>query len=188
LKNQNAQLIEDHTRDVLSIKAKETQLVRARSDCEAAEAMCGQLRREMERLKRALTSAERVNSPPALSPGRDGSTDEAGIYRDTGMYSGTQDNARAGYNHRARMSFNSALSEEKENTVDAVTAQYGRGKLSPELGRNGGTALRAAVVEETVPRLHTNRGSETPAPRAQDQRVMDKALRAGRERQKSRVL
>lgn len=30
LQNQNAQLIEDHTRDVLSIKAKETQLVRAR--------------------------------------------------------------------------------------------------------------------------------------------------------------
>jgi hypothetical protein len=137
LKNQNAQLIEDHTRDVLSIKAKETQLVRARSDCEAAEAMCGQLRREMERLKRALTSAERVNSPPALSPSRDGATDEAGIYRDTGMYSGTQDNPRAGYGNRARMSFNSALSEEKENTVDAVTAQYGRGKLSPELGRNG---------------------------------------------------
>lgn len=137
LKNQNAQLIEDHTRDVLSIKAKETQLVRARSDCEAAEAMCGQLRREMERLKRALTSAERVNSPPALSPSRDGATDEAGIYRDTGMYSGTQDNARTGYGNRARMSFNSALSEEKENTVDAVTAQYGRGKLSPELGRNG---------------------------------------------------
>jgi cytoskeleton-associated protein 5 len=102
--------------------------------------MCGQLRREMERLKRALTSAERVNSPPALSPGRDGVTDEAGIYRDTGMYSGAQDNTRTGYNHRARMSFNSALSEEKENTVDAVTAQYGRNKLSPDLGRNGRTS------------------------------------------------
>ncbi|KAF8856854.1 ARM repeat-containing protein [Acephala macrosclerotiorum] len=137
LKNQNAQLIEDHTRDVLSIKAKETQLVRARSDCEAAEAMCGQLRREMERLKRALTSAERVNSPPALSPGRDGTTDDAGIYRDTGMYGGTQDNGRPAFGHRARMSFNSALSEEKENTGDALEARYGRSKLSPDLGRNG---------------------------------------------------
>lgn len=136
LKNQNAQLIEDHTRDVLSIKAKETQLVRARSDCEAAEAMCGQLRREMERLKRALTSAERVNSPPALSPTRDGATDEAGIYRDTGMYGGAQDNGRQGFS-RARMSFNSALSEEKENTSDALDARYGRSKLSPDLGRNG---------------------------------------------------
>lgn len=137
LKNQNAQLIEDHTRDVLSIKAKETQLVRARSDCEASEAMCGQLRREMERLKRALTSAERVNSPPAMSPGRDGMTDDAGIYRDAGMYGGAQDNGRTAYSNRARMSFTSALSEEKENSGDALATQYGRNKLSPDLNRNG---------------------------------------------------
>ncbi|KAK2629825.1 hypothetical protein QTJ16_000645 [Diplocarpon rosae] len=135
LKNQNAQLIEDHTRDVLSIKAKETQLVRARSDCEAAEAMCGQLRREMERLKRALTSAERIYSPPTISsPTRD-APDEAGIYRDTGMYGGP-DNGRPGYNHCARMS----LSEEKENTDDACPPQYGRSKLSSDLGRNGRTS------------------------------------------------
>ena len=141
LKNQNAQLIEDHTRDVLSIKAKETQLVRARSDCEAAEAMCGQLRREMERLKRALTSAERVNSPPAMtSPGRDAISDDNGIYRDTGMYGAAQDNRATGYGNRARMSFNSALSEEKENTGDALSAQFGRNKLSPDLGRNGRTS------------------------------------------------
>ena len=140
LKNQNAQLIEDHTRDVLSIKAKETQLVRARSDCEASEAMCGQLRREMERLKRALTSAERVNSPPALSPGRDGMTDDAGIYRDTGLYNGAQDNGRNAYGNRARMSFTSALSEEKENSGDALATQYGRSKLSPDLNRNGRTS------------------------------------------------
>ncbi|KAH8796113.1 putative spindle pole body component alp14 [Hyaloscypha sp. PMI_1271] len=168
LKNQNAQLIEDHTRDVLSIKAKETQLVRARSDCEAAEAMCGQLRREMERLKRALTSAERVNSPPALSPGRDGSTDEAGIYRDTGMYSGTQENARAGYGHRARMSLNSALSEEKENTVDAMTAQYGRGKLSPELGRNGRNSAASG-----------SGGRNSPAP-AYQSRIRDTSTESAR--------
>ncbi|EHK97258.1 putative Spindle pole body component alp14 [Glarea lozoyensis 74030] len=137
LKNQNAQLIEDHTRDVLSIKAKETQLVRARSDCEAAEAMCGQLRREMERLKRALTSAERVNGPSAglPSPGREHNGDEAGIYRDTGMYGGGQE--RPGYgNARARMSYTSTLSEEKENSGDGLAGQYGRAKLSPEL-RNG---------------------------------------------------
>jgi hypothetical protein len=142
LKNQNAQLIEDHTRDVLSIKAKETQLVRARSDCEAAEAMCGQLRREMERLKRALTSAERVNSPPAMtSPSRgDSLGEEGGIYRDTGLYGAGQDNGRAGYSSRARMSYTSALSEEKENTGDALAGQYGRGKLSPDLTRNGRTS------------------------------------------------
>ena len=58
LKNQNAGLIEDHTRDVLSIKAKETQLVRARSDAEAAEQTNERLRRELDRLKRALSKAE----------------------------------------------------------------------------------------------------------------------------------
>lgn len=140
LKNQNAQLIEDHTRDVLSIKAKETQLVRARSDCEAAEAMCGQLRREMERLKRALTSAERVNGQPAISSPTREHPDEAGIYRDTGMYGG-QDVGRSAYNHRAgRASFTSGIGEEKENTGDAYATQYGRNKLSPELGRNGRTS------------------------------------------------
>jgi cytoskeleton-associated protein 5 len=152
LKNQNAQLIEDHTRDVLSIKAKETQLVRARSDCEAAEAMCGQLRREMERLKRALTSAERVNSPPAglPSPGRDGINDEAGIYRDTGMYGGAQDNSRAGFNSRARMSYTSTLSEEKENTGEGVAGPYSRSKLSPEL-RNGRTSAASGSAGRNSP-------------------------------------
>lgn len=155
LKNQNAQLIEDHTRDVLSIKAKETQLVRARSDCEAAEAMCGQLRREMERLKRALTSAERVNSPSASlsSPGRDGTYEDTGLYRDTGMHGG-QDNSRPAYGSRALMSFNSALSDEKENHGDVLSAQY-RSKLSPELGVNG----RASAASGSG-----GRGSPAPPP------------------------
>ena len=54
LQNQNAQLIEDHTRDVLQIKAKETQLVRARSDAEAAEERANSLSREIDRLKREM--------------------------------------------------------------------------------------------------------------------------------------
>jgi cytoskeleton-associated protein 5 len=141
LKNQNAQLIEDHTRDVLSIKAKETQLVRARSDCEASEAMCGQLRREMERLKRALTSAELVNSHPPMSPSRDGIADDTGIYRDTGIFGAGQDSGRNAYaNHRAHIPFASALNEEKENSGDTLVTEYNRSKLSPELPRNGRTS------------------------------------------------
>ncbi|KKA27231.1 hypothetical protein TD95_004732 [Thielaviopsis punctulata] len=66
LKNANAKLIEDHTHDVLSIKAKETQLVRARSDAEATEQTNERLRRELERLKRALSRAE------GLTPGSAG--------------------------------------------------------------------------------------------------------------------
>lgn len=64
LQNQNAQLIEDHTRDVLSIKAKETQLVRARSDYEAAEQTTQTQQREIDRLKRELSRQVRVTSPP----------------------------------------------------------------------------------------------------------------------------
>lgn len=62
LQNQNAQLIEDHTRDVLQVKAKETQLVRARSDHENAEDRANNLSREVERLKREITRLSRTQS------------------------------------------------------------------------------------------------------------------------------
>jgi len=137
LKNHNAGLIEDHTRDVLSIKAKETQLVRARSDTEAAEATNERLRRELDRLKRALGKAEAFGigpgSPSSPNPGmmspRHERHDDAGIYRD-GVH---QDSG-----NRHRMSFNSTLSEEKENgdTRDS----YPRSKLSPDLRYAGSTA------------------------------------------------
>ncbi|CAG9988583.1 unnamed protein product [Clonostachys byssicola] len=123
LKNQNAGLIEDHTRDVLSIKAKETQLVRARSDAEAHEQANDRLKRELDRLKRALARAEGLGS---ASPGLGSPThDDAGIYRDSGSASGG----------RNRMSFTSTLSEEKENGETA----YPRSKISPEFRYAGST-------------------------------------------------
>lgn len=135
LKNQNAGLIEDHTRDVLSIKAKETQLVRARSDAEAAEQTNDRLRRELERLKRALNKAEAMNPGPG-SPGSPGlgyrtmspTHDDVGIYRDGPHPSNAS---------RDRMSIASTLSEEKENG-DGVP--YPRNKLSPDLRYAGSTA------------------------------------------------
>ncbi|MCJ1393212.1 Microtubule-associated protein, microtubule dynamics during spindle orientation [Xylographa bjoerkii] len=135
LQNQNAQLIEDHTRDVLSIKAKETQLVRARSDAEAAEQTVQKQQREMERLKRELSRVARAATPP---PGMDGGDH---IYRDAGMgmngtnhivsgvdrYESSRASREVGY-QRAR-SYMSSPSEEKEN--GGLDAQ--RGKLgSPE--------------------------------------------------------
>ncbi|PHH90854.1 hypothetical protein CDD83_2453 [Cordyceps sp. RAO-2017] len=125
LKNQNAGLIEDHTRDVLSVKAKETQLVRARSDAEATEQVNERLRRELERLKRALSRAEGlgVASPVVMSP----THDDAGIYRDS--------NGTASAN-RNRVSFASTLSEEKENGE----MMYPRSKLSPEVRYSGSVA------------------------------------------------
>jgi hypothetical protein len=149
LKNQNAQLIEDHTRDMLSIKAKETQLVRARSDAEAAEAMVAQYKREMDRLKRALTSAEKDNasSKSISSPTRErdfsGGSDDTAIYRDTGMY-GAQEGRRTpgvgSYGQRGgRVGYGNITSEEKENGVDDLMA---RSKLrSPDLlGRTRDTS------------------------------------------------
>jgi cytoskeleton-associated protein 5 len=66
------------------------------------------------------------------------------------------------------MSFNSALSEEKENTVDAVTAQYGRGKLSPELGRNGRNSAASG-----------SGGRNSPAP-AYQSRIRDTSTEGAR--------
>ncbi|KJY01835.1 spindle pole body component like protein [Zymoseptoria brevis] len=71
LQVQNAQLIEDHTRDVLQIKAKETQLVRARSDAEAAEDRANSLSREIDRLKREISRLGRSQA------GRDSPIDGA---------------------------------------------------------------------------------------------------------------
>jgi cytoskeleton-associated protein 5 len=149
LKNQNAGLIEDHTRDVLSIKAKETQLVRARSDAEAAEQVNERLRRELERLKRALSRAEglgvsgAVGSPVVTSP----TADDMGIYRDGSNSAGARSN---------RMSFTSTVSEEKEN--GDVPHNYPRRKLSPDMRYASGSSgrgspargFRNANAEETT--------------------------------------
>lgn len=119
LQHQNAQLIEDHTRDVLSIKAKETQLVRARSDAEAAEETVYKQQREIDRLKRELSRTIRANSP-APQESRDH------IYRDTNVngnvhhpsvdrYNRSTSESRDVGNQRAR-SYRSSPSEEKENS------------------------------------------------------------------------
>ena len=55
LQNSNATLIEDHTRDVLQIKAKETQLVRARGECDVLKQEVESTRKEAERYKREVT-------------------------------------------------------------------------------------------------------------------------------------
>lgn len=55
LQNQNAQLIEDHTRDVLQIKAKETQLVRARGECDVLRSEVESIRKDSERYKREVS-------------------------------------------------------------------------------------------------------------------------------------
>lgn len=61
LQNQNAQLIEDHTRDVLQIKAKETQLVRAKGECDVLRSEMESIRKETERYKREVSRLGREN-------------------------------------------------------------------------------------------------------------------------------
>ncbi len=84
LQNHNASLIEDHTRDHLSIKAKETQLVRARSDAEVAEQTVLKQHRDIDRLKRELARAVRSSSPASPSSSSAAAAMEGGdaIYRD----------------------------------------------------------------------------------------------------------
>ncbi|KAL4742484.1 armadillo-type protein [Aspergillus similis] len=142
LQNQNAQLIEDHTRDVLSIKAKETQLTRARSDAEAADQNVQKQKREIERLKRELSRALRsgaMNSPTAI-PDQFGMAmpDPGSLYQDPNN-SGHSAVARSGLHMGSRFestrprSYASASpSEEKENGLESPG--FGRRKFSPTFG------------------------------------------------------
>ncbi|KAI2622287.1 ARM repeat-containing protein [Xylaria nigripes] len=156
LKNQNAGLIEDHTRDVLSIKAKETQLVRARSDAEAAEQVSDRLRRELDRLKRALSRAEGLGvsggmrSPSVTSP----TPEEMGIYRDSSNSTGARSN---------RMSFASTLSEEKENG-DMPPPSYSRRKLSPERRYASGSSGRGSPARGFRSSATADENPQGPAP------------------------
>lgn len=159
LKNQNAQLIEDHTRDVLSIKAKETQLVRARSDAEAAESTNERLRRELDRLKRALSKSEQLGMQrddmlsPTLSTASPVQEEMGGGFRDReGSFGGGLHRAASAAS-RNRTSYASNLSEEKENGYGPdVPPPYARHKaLSPELGRYNGNGASSASSGRASP-------------------------------------
>lgn len=136
LQNQNAQIIEDHTRDVLSIKAKETQLVRARADAEAAEQSVQKQQREIDRLKRELSRTVRASSP---SPSA-GVSDH--IYRDTSSngtarhpsleryHSSMSESRDVGF-ERAK-NYMSSPSEEKENSGAVGPGQKKRVAVTAE--------------------------------------------------------
>ncbi|KMU87681.1 spindle pole body component alp14 [Coccidioides immitis H538.4] len=144
LQNQNAQLIEDHTRDVLSIKAKETQLVRAKSDAETAEQTVQKQQREIERLKRELTRAMRANAASPPNPyvdqlGLNMGVNEAsaGIYQDDNLRASLHMGSRF-ESARPRSYVSSSPSEEKENNGLASPGLSSRfasqRKFSPPVG------------------------------------------------------
>jgi hypothetical protein len=161
LQNQNAQLIEDHTRDVLSIKAKETQLVRARSDAETAEQVVQKQQREIERLKRELARAVRaaaMSPPNVIHDSLDmGISDATPMSPDAATYSNNGSTSRAGLHTGARFesarprSYVSSPSEDKENnglespSRSSRDGVLGRRKLSPTISSNysgGGSPSR----------------------------------------------
>ncbi|KAF9885189.1 Microtubule-associated protein, microtubule dynamics during spindle orientation [Aspergillus nanangensis] len=163
LQNQNAQLIEDHTRDVLSIKAKETQLVRARSDAESAEQTVQKQQREIERLKRELARALRASamSPPnTMSDNFNMPLPETSVYQDPSNSGGLP---RAGLHMgprfesgRPRSYASASPSEEKENNggmespgIGSRDGSFGRRKFSPSYGAGYsglGSPTRSSVL------------------------------------------
>lgn len=160
LKNQNAQLIEDHTRDVLSIKAKETQLVRARSDAEAAEGTNERLRRELDRLKRALGKAEQIGlqredmvMSPTYGVGSPMPDEMGRPFRDREGSLGSGMQRTASTASRNRTSYASNMSEERDNGYGDQPQAYARHKaLSPDLGRyNSGNGASSASSGRASP-------------------------------------
>ncbi|KAK3115054.1 hypothetical protein LTR53_005973 [Teratosphaeriaceae sp. CCFEE 6253] len=121
LQNQNAQLIEDHTRDVLLVKAKETQLVRARGEAESEGERGNSLSREIDRLKREIGRLGRGREEAATSPaagereyvGRNGAREQ----RYGGTTSGVRTPAARAYGD------------------GSMTAAYGDGRAAADEGK-----------------------------------------------------
>jgi len=162
LRTNEAELIEERTRNTLTIKAKETQLVRARSDADVAKETVAKQQREMERLKRELARSVRsaaTSPPPGMAGLMTGANGEgaAGIYADAGLrdvdrYERDRASKEVGY-QRAR-SYMSSPSEEKENANlgDGLGAKGVERRASPagrfgsEVGSGGsGSPLRSSV-------------------------------------------
>lgn len=143
LQNQNAQLIEDHTRDILTIKAKETQLVRSRSDFEASEQTVQNQQREVDRLKRELSRQVRATSPAPLDVSEQILADTSGVngtgtgrFGDSGYGGGDLYRRNRSYMTQPQ----SPGSEGKENVnFDGLSrsASNRSGKLSPMRGGAG---------------------------------------------------
>ncbi|EME84150.1 uncharacterized protein MYCFIDRAFT_214631 [Pseudocercospora fijiensis CIRAD86] len=150
LQVQNAQLIEDHTRDVLQIKAKETQLVRARSDAESAEDRANTLSREIDRLKREISRLSRTQAgrdSPIESAWNGGSTSPRPVYASSRSYHlpparnyGSIDGIEGKENHPRTASegkLRGGLGERSDSRPMSNGSSGGR--ATPALGEDGGT-------------------------------------------------
>ena len=159
LQNQNAQLIEDHTRDVLQIKAKETQLVRARSDAENAEERANSLSKEIDRLKREMSRLGRgrassdAPSENAVSNGDYPTTSAPGIrpaYGSSRSYNPPSSTRSYGTE-------NFIGGEGKENIPDLNGGVEAYSKLS------GVSVPQTSAANSSRPMSHGSSGRATPA-------------------------
>jgi protein STU2 len=128
LQNQNAQLIEDHTRDVLQIKAKETQLVRARGECDVLRGEVESVRKESERYKREVSrlgreSIGREREDMMRGRGTDDYSDAGGIYDDSSTNNAGR-YAANGSNIQSARPISTAL----HRTGSSASTQSGRGQ------------------------------------------------------------
>jgi hypothetical protein len=134
---------------VLSIKAKETQLVRARSDAETAEQTVQKQQREIERLKRELARTARATaiSPPNVgSEGfnmglvEPGSLSPDSVHHTNGGYSRGSLTLGSRLESARPRSYVSSASEDKENNgLESPIRESGLGrrKFTPPVSSHG---------------------------------------------------
>ena len=130
LQNQNAQLIEDHTRDVLQIKAKETQLVRARSDAETSEDRANSLSKEIDRLKREMNRLGRARNGSSDIPEENGDLTPAAEHSSMRPPYSTTSTARS-FNSHSGMGGRTYSSESYEGKENLPDLQLNSGKGAP---------------------------------------------------------
>ncbi|KAL1591733.1 hypothetical protein SLS60_011732 [Paraconiothyrium brasiliense] len=138
LQNQNAQLIEDHTRDVLSIKAKETQLVRARADLDTEQQTAQNQLREIDRLKRELSRQVRASSPPPRDLSDQIYTDTNGA--GTGRFGDSGYGSHGLYSRRDRFANGPTSPGEGKENLDRPGSGLSD-KLSPIRAESGKSSL-----------------------------------------------
>lgn len=156
LQVQNAQLIEDHTRDVLQIKAKETQLVRARSDAEAAADRANSLNKEVERMKREMTRLNRDigrDSPVERSSSSSAAAGARPAYSSSRPYSGLDN-----HHYAAAGNSNGLGLEGKENYRPASSLSSASAKLTTTAAA-GGLARPSSRTSRTL-----SNGTSSPDP------------------------
>lgn len=178
LQNQNAQLIEDHTRDVLQIKAKETQLVRSRGECDVLKAEIDSVRKESERYKREVSrlgreSFGRDREDTARGRGFDDITTESGgIYEDQNLNRYQSQNGLA-HSSRPQSSLQRAGSTTSTNSVRPTNPKArpqsgytaNRPELSPsEEKENSGFDTFAARRKISPPVNNMTNGSGRSSP------------------------